>query len=168
MWFFPPCQESDSVLHAESNKGMSPGWQVLYFSKSFSDLTFNDLELIAVNLINLIRIQFSPHGQEIISCLVSISFLLSQGVHPLSSMSGQGTSRVEMERRTGRGSTPWRGPGLQVSPKQFIQVSRMSKKGYYLYEPYDSCSLFITGSALQLHFFVGPQKPNGTSPLPRS
>lgn len=53
--------------------------------------------------------------RRIIYSPFSSSFLPSPGVPPLSSMSVRGTCRGETARCTGRGSPPWRGPGLQVS-----------------------------------------------------
>lgn len=53
--------------------------------------------------------------RKIIYSSFSSSFFLSPGVPPLSSMSVRGTCRGETERCTGRGSPPWRGPGLRVS-----------------------------------------------------
>jgi len=66
----PFCREQESAWHAKSNERrslVSVVWQLLYTITSSSESTLNDLELIAVNLLEpLTKIQCSLDRQKMI------------------------------------------------------------------------------------------------------
>lgn len=90
------------------------GCPILYFVISPSDVTFNDLHLIAVRLEHFTtRERAKGHFP-----------VPAEGVLHPSSMSGQGTSRGGTESFPERGSPLWSGPGLLVSPAHTFTMSR--------------------------------------------